>query len=312
MPEKGRTSRPPAGPLRITAIVLTLNEQRNLPACLASLRRHVQRIVVVDSFSTDATEEIAREHGAAFVQHAFVNQAQQFQWALEHVDIRTAWVMRVDADERWTPGAFEQLAPFLADPAVAGVNVRMRIQFMGRFLRHGGLYPNLFLRVFRRDGARIEQRWMDEHITVPGKVVSPPIDVIEANYDRQENIGLWTTKHNAYSTREAVDTLIRRWRLRELDTVGTLKGDSTHRRRWMKEHVYARAPLFVRPFLYFAYRYVLRLGFLDGVPGFVFHVLQGFWYRFLVDVKVYQLESLARASGRPIQEVIEDSYGIEP
>jgi glycosyltransferase involved in cell wall biosynthesis len=301
-----------AHPSPITAIVLTYNEQRNLPACLASLRGYVQSIVVVDSYSTDRTEEIARAHGAMFVQHTFTNQATQFEWALKNVEIPTSWVMRVDADERWTDEGFAQLAPLLADPDVAGVNVRMRIFFMGRFLRRGGLYPNLFLRVFRRDGARIEQRWMDEHITVPGTVVSPPIDVIEANYDRQENIGLWTTKHNAYSTREAVDTLIRRWRLRELDSVGSLRGDSTHRRRWLKEHVYARVPLFVRPFLYFAYRYFFRLGLLDVVPGFVFHVLQGFWYRFLVDVKVYQLESLARASGRPIQEVIKDSYGIEP
>jgi hypothetical protein len=186
----------------------------------------------------------------------------------------------------------------------------MRIFFMGHFLRFGGIYPNYFLRVFRRDGARIEQRWMDEHIVVPGNVVSPDIDVIEANYDRQENIGLWTTKHNAYSTREAVDLLIARRGLAKVETVADLRGNKTQRKRWLKEKVYARVPLFVRPFLYFGYRYVFRLGFLDGVPGFVFHVLQGFWYRFLVDVKVYQLERLARTSGRSLPDVIEDSYGI--
>jgi glycosyltransferase involved in cell wall biosynthesis len=303
---------PSAAPLPITAVVLTRDERRNLPACLESVAGRVAAIVVVDCFSTDETLEIAKRHGARVYQRAWRNYADQFQWALDHAEIDTEFVLRLDADERWTDDGFRLLAEAIRDPAVAGVNVRMRIQFMGRFLRHGGLYPNLFLRVFRREGARIEQRWMDEHITVPGKVVSPPIDVIEANYDRQENIGLWTTKHNAYSTREAVDGLIRRWKLRELDSVGSLQGDSTHRRRWMKEHVYARVPLFVRPFLYFFYRYFLRLGFLDGIPGFVFHVLQAFWYRFLVDVKVYQLESLARASGRPIAEVIKDSYGIEP
>lgn len=301
---------PPALP--ITAIVLTKDERRNLPACLESVAGHVARIVIVDCFSTDDTVEIAKRYGAHVYQRPWKNYADQFQWALDHAEIETEWVLRLDADERWSDEGFRLLGEALRDPDVHGVNVRMRIHFMGRFLRHGGLYPNLFLRVFRRAGARIEQRWMDEHMTVPGKVVSPPIDVIEANYDRQENIGLWTTKHNAYSTREAVDSLIRRWRLRELDTVGSLHGDSTHRRRWMKEHVYARVPLFMRPFLYFGYRYFLRLGFLDGVPGFVFHVLQAFWYRFLVDVKVYQLESLARASGRPIEEVIRDSYGIEP
>jgi hypothetical protein len=94
--------------------------------------------------------------------------------------------------------------------------------------------------------------------------------------------------------------------------VAKFRGNSTERRRWLKENVYARTPLFFRPFLYFLYRYVGRLGFLDGTPGFVFHVLQGFWYRFLVDVKVFQLERLARSTGRSIQDVIKDSYGLEP
>jgi glycosyltransferase involved in cell wall biosynthesis len=302
----------PLTPLPVTAVVLTRDERRNLPACLGSVAGRIADVVVVDCFSTDDTVEIAKANGARVFQRNWKNYGDQFQWALDNVPMDTEWVLRLDADERWTEDGFRCLAEVLRDPEVHGVNVRMRIHFMGRFLRHGGLYPNLFLRVFRRAGARIEQRWMDEHISVPGKVVSPGIDVIEANYDRQENIGLWTTKHNAYSTREAVDALIRRWRLRELDTVADLRGDSTRRRRWMKEHVYARAPLFVRPFLYFGYRYLFRLGFLDGVPGFVFHVLQGFWYRFLVDVKVYQLERLARTSGRTIGEVIKDSYGIEP
>jgi glycosyltransferase involved in cell wall biosynthesis len=294
----------------VTAVVLTRNEHRNLPACLKSVGGRVASIVVVDSFSTDDTLDIARSFGARVYQREWKNYADQFQWALDHTEISTPWIMRLDADERWTEGGFETLGPLLSDPTVAGVNVRMRIFFMGRFLRHGGLYPNAFLRVFRA-GARIEQRWMDEHIQVEGSVVSPPIDVMEANYDRQENIGLWTTKHNAYSTREAVDLLIARWRLREVDTIADVGGGSTARRRWLKERVYARIPLFLRPFLYAGYRYVLRLGFLDGIPGFIFCVLQAFWYRFLVDVKVMQIERLARETGRPIPEVIHDSYGID-
>ena len=128
--------------------------------------------------------ELARSRGSV-LQRSWKNYADQFQWALENVSIETEWVLRLDADERWTEEGFERLAEAIRDPDVHGVNVRMRIFFMGRFLRHGGLYPNLFLRVFRREGARIEQRWMDEHIVVAGKVISPHIDVLEANYDRQ-------------------------------------------------------------------------------------------------------------------------------
>jgi glycosyltransferase involved in cell wall biosynthesis len=294
----------------MTAVVLTRNEHHNLPACLKSVAGRVASIVVVDSFSSDDTVEIARSFGARVHQREWKNYADQFQWALDHTEIKTPWILRLDADERWTDEGFDALAPLLDERTVSGVNVRMRIFFMGRFLRHGGLYPNAFLRVFRA-GARIEQRWMDEHIQVDGSVVSPQIDVIEANYDRQENIGLWTTKHNVYSTREAIDLLIARWGLREIDTIADVRGGRTARKRWMKERVYARMPLFVRPFMYAGYRYILRLGFLDGLPGFVFCVLQAFWYRFLVDVKVMQLERLARDTGRSIPEVIEDSYGIK-
>jgi glycosyltransferase involved in cell wall biosynthesis len=294
----------------VTAIVLTLNEHRNLPACLRSLVSAVQEVVVVDSFSGDDTCQIATSHGARVVQRPFKNHADQLQWALANTGIRTPWVMRVDADERWTPDGFRALAPLLEDDRLAGVNVRMRIYFMGRFLRHGGLYPNRFLRVFRRDKAHVEQRWMDEHVAVEGEVASPAIDVVEANYDRQSNIGLWTSKHNDYSTKEAIDVLVRRHGLGQVDSIADLRGGRTARKRWLKEHFYSRLPFLLRPLLYFIYRYLILLGFLDGRPGLIFHVLQAFWYRFLVDVKVLQLERLAQDTGRGLTEVIQDSYGI--
>lgn len=301
-------NRPQALP--ITAIVMTFNEHRNLPACLEALKGRVEDVVVVDSFSTDDTTDIARSYGARVLQRAFLNQAEQLQWALGNAGIRTPWVMRVDADERWTKEGLATLAPLLEDPELAGINVRMRIYFMGRFLRHGGMYPNLFLRVFRLKGAGVEQRWMDEHVRVEGRVVSPRIDVIEANYDRQQNIGLWTIKHNNYSTREAVDVLVAKHGLARVDTIARFSGGKTARKRWLKERVYGRTPLFVRPLLLFAYRYFVRLGLLDGLPGLIFHVLHGFWYRFLVDVKVMQIERLAAETGRTIPAVIEESYSM--
>lgn len=297
-------------PLPLTAIVLTKNERRNLPDCLRSLQGHVQDILVVDSYSTDDTCDIARAHGARVLQRAWRHHADQFQWALDHGEVATDWAVRVDADERWTPAGFEALAPLLAEADLAGIYLRRRIYFMQRFLRWGGLYDSRQLRVFRPRAAHVEQRWMDEHIVVQGRTLVTDLWFLEMNYDRQDNIGLWTAKHNEYSTREAVDILIAKHRLAATESVADLAGGHTARTRWLKERVYWRAPLLLRSLLYFSYRYFLKLGFLDGRAGLVFHVLQGFWYRMLVDVKVAQLEDLARRTGRGLAEVIEDSYGI--
>ena len=152
---------------------------------------------------------------------------------------------------------------------------------------------------------------MDEHIAVDGVVVDTSIDVLERNYDRQENIAVWTNKHNGYSTREALENLIVRHDLRSLETIADLGGKSTERKRWMKENVYFRAPLFLRPALYFVYRYIFQRGFLDGMEGFIFHVLHAYWYRFLVDVKIYQIERNARVSKQSIAETVLDHWGIK-
>ncbi|MDA8155234.1 MAG: glycosyltransferase family 2 protein [Actinomycetota bacterium] len=297
--------------LPLTAVIMTFNEKRNLRGCLESVRAWVDEIVIVDSFSTDETIAIAKEYAAKIYQHEFINHAKQFAWAMRHTDIRNEWVLRIDADERWTPDAFWKAADIIANDRADGINVKMKIYFMGRWIRHGGFYPNYFLRVFKKSKGTIEDRWMDEHIRVDGRVASPDIDVIEANYDRQKNLALWTDKHNTYSTREAVESLIRKHRLSQIDTIGNLSGGKTQRKRWMKENVYLKTPLFVRPFLYFIYRYVFRLGFLDGKEGFVFHTLHAFWYRFLVDAKAYQIEKNARDENVDVRTAIKNHYGMD-
>jgi glycosyltransferase involved in cell wall biosynthesis len=275
------------------------------------VRPWVEDIFVVDSFSTDRTLAMAAEYGCVVEKHPFRNQAEQFQWALDTLRLRTEWVLRLDADERWTAEGFRELRTVIADPRINGVSVRRRIMFMGRWMKHGGLYASEFVRVFRRGHASVESRWMDEHLHVSGKIAPSHIDVIEANYDRQENVAVWTTKHNDYSTREAIDMLLRAEDPASVDSIADLRGDKTARKRWLKENVYGRAPLFVRPIAYFVYRYFFKLGFLDGVPGLIFNVLQGFWYRFLVDVKVYQLQRHAASTGKSIKEVIAYTYGVQ-
>lgn len=297
--------------LPITAIVMTYNEERNLEACLESIYHYVDDIIVVDSISNDKTEEIAKKYTDKFYENKFINQAKQFIWTIANADIENEWIMRIDADERWTEEGFEELRKIIEENSADGVYVKMKIYFMFQWIKYGGNYPNYFLRVYKKSKGRMEDRWMDEHIKVDGKVIHSSIDVIEANYDRQENIALWTTKHNGYSTREAIDFLIAKENMGKVDTVANLFGNKTERKRWLKENIYFKVPLFVRPILYWIYRYFFQLGFLDGKRGFIYHTLHAFWYRFLVDTKVYQIQQLAKRNNLTIQEVVKDCYGME-
>jgi glycosyltransferase involved in cell wall biosynthesis len=296
--------------LPVTAIVMTYNEEINLPECLESIALFVDDIIIIDSFSSDKTLDIARSYTEKIHQHSFINQAKQFNWALANTEIKNEWILRLDADERWTPEGFAELREIVMGGRADGVFVKMKIFFMGTWIRFGGFYPNNFLRVYKKTKGTIEDRWMDEHIHVDGLTIESNIDVLEANYDRQKNLVLWTTKHNNYSTREAVEFLCQKHRLVQIETIGNFFGNKIERKRWLKENFYFITPLFVRPFLYFIYRYFFKLGFLDGKEGFVFHTLHAFWYRFLVDAKILQVERNAKAEGISIKEAIKIHYGI--
>ena len=194
--------------------------------------------------------------------------------------------MRLDADERLTPELAQELAdrlPALPDD-VTGLLVKRRVYFWGRWIRHGGYYPTWLLRIWRHGRARCEQRWMDEHMIVDGgRTLRLDQDIIDENH---KGLTFWTDKHNRYADREVKDLLA----LRDRTRTAAALDDQPGSRRWLKENLYGRAPLFWRAFGYWFYRYVLRLGFLDGRPGLVFHFLQGFWYRFLVDAKLVELQ----------------------
>lgn len=268
----------------LSVIILTLNEETNLPVALASLRGLDCEIFVVDSGSVDRTVEIARAAGCRVVEHPWESYAAQFNWALDNLLIATPWVMRLDADERLTPELAQELLarlPALPDD-VTGLLLKRRVHFWGRWIRYGDYYPTWLLRIWRNGRARCEQRWMDEHMVVgSGLTLRLDHDIIDENH---KGLTFWTDKHNRYADREVKDLLAFQHRsgaVTELD-------DQPGSRRWLKERLYGRGPLFWRAGAYWFYRYVLRLGFLDGRPGLVFHFLQAFWYRFLVDAKLVE------------------------
>jgi glycosyltransferase involved in cell wall biosynthesis len=281
---------------KLSVLILTHNEESNIGKCLRSLLPLDPAVYVVDSGSTDKTLDICRSYGATVARHEWKNHADQFNWGLGHFGLSSGWVMRMDADEEVTPELAQLLREFLRDPPadVSGVWVRRRVHFMGRWIRHGGYYPTWLLRMFRAGSGRCEQRWMDEHIVVDsGQTIRLFADIID---DNAKDLTFWTDKHNRYADREVLDLLARE---DAAGPDGARPGGQAGARRWMKTHVYGRVPLFVRPLLYFVYRYFFRLGFLDGREGLIFHFLQGFWYRFLVDAKLYEYR---RGRGRVAQQ----------
>lgn len=281
---------------RFTAIILTFNEERNIERCLNSLSGLTTDIVIVDSFSTDDTLKICEAHHCRIYQHAFVNHALQFNWALDEVPLAGPWLLRLDADEVLPDRLVSELQELAgaSGPDVTGIYLNRRMYFMNRWLRHGGLYPHYILRAFRRGAGRYEEKTEEHLVLTAGRAVYARHDFLEDN--RQNHLKFWLRKHDDLSDGEIRDTLLET-QDPERDLRPRLFGSKVERTRWLKTRVYARSPLFLRAFGYFVYRYLFRFGFLDGVPGLIFHVLQAFWYRFYIDARIY--EERSRWQSRP-------------
>lgn len=276
----------------LTVIILTYNEEIHIERCIRSVQEIARHVYMVDSFSTDRTIEIAESLGAKIWQHKFINQAVQFQWALDNLPIETEWIMRMDADEYILPELASEIKYRLPQlsPEITGIHLKRRHIYMERWIRHGTRYPLILLRIWRTGKGRIEQRWMDEHIVVQeGTSITFKNDFCDHNLN---DITWWTDKHNKYAVREAIDILNHRYQLFTIDDTMVQKEKISQAsiKRVLKERVYNHFPLFCGPLVYFIYRYFIRLGFLDGKAGIVYHFLQGFWYRFVVEVKVMELD----------------------
>jgi glycosyltransferase involved in cell wall biosynthesis len=271
----------------ITVIILTYNDEDNIEACLDSVRDFSDDLIIVDSFSTDRTLEICRDFGCKIHQNPFVNQAIQFNWALDNVPIKYEWVLRMDSDEI-LPGQLKKeiLSRTSTEEGANGYYLNRRMYWMNRWLKHGRMYPHYILRLFRKGYARYEEK-TEEHLLVTGKTAYMKHDFLEDN--RKNTLDYFTEKHLSTARGELSEILAPVHG--EAYVKPMLIGPKVNRTRWLKEKVYARVPLFVRPFFYFIYRYIFCLGFLDGKPGLIFHVLQGFWYRFYIDAKVYEAQS---------------------
>jgi glycosyltransferase involved in cell wall biosynthesis len=293
----------------VSVIILTHNEEKHIGRCIASLLPFTDQIFIVDSFSTDQTVEIARAMGAVVVQNPWVNYATQFNYGIRHIPFQSTWLMRMDADEYVLPKLATEINTRLKTQPddVSGIYVKRRVMFMNRWMRHGDYYPIWLLRLWRSGQGICEESWMDEHIKLStGRSIQFDHDLVDHNLN---NLTWWTQKHNLYAIREVIDILNIRFNFdQSIRVEPKMFGTQEQRKRYLKMR-YASLPLFTRPLLYFLYRYIVRLGLLDGRPGLMWHFLQGLWYRFLVDAKLYEVYHRVGTDKQAIIDFFRTEYG---
>lgn len=295
----------------LTAIILTFNEEMHLQRCLDSLKKVCSEIVIIDSFSTDKTQEIAQRNGARFYQNIFSNHANQLNWGIENSKIKTDWVIRVDADEYISEELAQNIKNNLSNmnSNVHGIRVKRLMYFFDKPLRKGGMYPIWHTKIWRSGSALCEQRWMDERMKLhQGETTSLEGDLVDHNLN---NLTWWTQKHNGYATREAIDILDKIYNFTNSNLVqANILGNGEERRRWFKQR-YLNLPLFLRPFLFWFVRYFLQGGFLEGKRGFIWNILQCGWYRFLVDAKIYEAYKKAGHNKESLILYFKEEYGYD-
>lgn len=294
----------------IAAIILTKDEEKHIERCINSLKGVCDEIIVIDSFSTDRTCDIAEAMGAKVYKNPWKNYATQFNYGVYNCNIKSAWIWRIDADEflEGNIGIAVKKALKECNDDVNGVYIRKRIDFIGKPLLHGGWYPSYHLKIFRNGHGDCENRWMDEHIRIfDGRTITVEEgNQVDANLN---SLTWWTQKHNGYATREMVDMLMMEYGLdaKAQEVVPKFFGTEEQRKRWLKMK-YVKFPLFIRPFINFFLRYILKAGFLDGKEGFIWHILQGFWYRMLVDAKIFELKKKFGFDDAKIKESLKENY----
>lgn len=268
--------------MRPTTILLSFNSEDSVGATLRSAKLVSDEIFVVDSYSKDGTVELARSFGATVIQHPFEHYGAQRNWAIDNLPITRRWQLHLDADELMDEGLVQAILALPEEPDHSGYFLPRYLRFLGRTLRHGGMSPTWHLRLFRTGVGRCEDRKYDQHFILTsgtsGQLSGTMID------DIRMSLSEWTARHNRWADGEVSE-------LDAGESKGRLqpdaRGNPAQRKRYLRQK-YNQLPLFIRPFGLFIYRYFFRLGFLDGTEGLIFWVLQTFWFRFLVDAKIWE------------------------
>jgi glycosyltransferase involved in cell wall biosynthesis len=288
---------------QVSILVLTKNEQQDLPGCLRSVAWS-DDIHVYDSLSTDRTQEIAREFGATVTPRAFDNWATHQNWGLANIPFKHPWVFYIDADERMTP---ELVAAVRAAVAAPGDHVAFRVQrrdfFLGTWLQHVQTSP-FYLRLFRPERMRYER--LVNPVSLPDGPAGQVPGFLD-HYPFSKGISHWLERHNSYSTLEARQIVENRRQHEGFSLVKAFNAKDFHERRFHQKELFYRMPL--RPLVKFVLLYVARAGFLDGRAGFTYAVLQSM-YEYMIQLKTREMTRAAQqAPGGPDAPTAPDGLG---
>ena len=265
---------------RPSVLVLCFNSERTIGGTLASAARVSDDVHCVDSGSTDRTWEIVRAAGAQVVHHPFVNAHLSRNWAIETLPLKGEWELHLDADEQLSDELADRIAALMRapEPGIDGYFIPRLTRFRGQDIRHGAMYPVWHMRLFRRGRGRPEARRYDQHYAVTGataRIPAPMIDDVRMPYAE------FLRRHRRWAAAEAEEVLSPSPGAIAANPDGTPVERQIHRRI-----TYYRAPVFLRAFALFFYRYVLKLGFLDGVHGAAYYVMQTLLDRLIVDAEI--------------------------
>ena len=268
----------------LSVIILTFNESVHIKRCIENVKKLTDNIFIVDSFSDDKTYQLAKKYKIKFIKRKFKNHSDQLNWSIKKLNLKTPWIMRLDADEYLEKKLIDEIKkkiPYLSND-INGVILKRKHIFLNKWIKYGGRDPLFMLRIWRNGFALVEKKWMDEHI-----VLKKGKSKIFSNYFVDHNLkGLshFIQKHNKYADNEVIDIISLKKKYKNKIKLD----DKNISKRKIKNKIYLNLPFFIGPLAYFVYRYLFRFGFLDGVKGFIYHFLQGFWYRFLIDCKLLE------------------------
>ncbi|ARJ49515.1 glycosyltransferase family 2 protein [Candidatus Pelagibacter sp. RS40] len=275
----------------ITAIILTYNEEKHIKRCILSIKKFVKNIIIIDSFSTDQTLEIAKKFKVKIYKHKFINQAKQINWALKKIKFQTSWILRIDADEYLTKELKKEVKTHIntLNSNYDGISFNRVIKFLNKEIYYGGTSPHKTLRIWKNKKGKCENVWMDEQIIVKGKVFHLNQNLIDENLN---DLKWWKLKHRNYAKREAISFLYNKKNKNKSKFEKKL--NNVRKSKHLKEKIYYKFPIFVRPLLFFLYSLIFKLGIVTGWQGLVFYYYQTLWFRLLVDINIFKLSWLFR------------------
>ena len=276
---------------KIVTIILAYNEEKSIKFAIQSAKNISNYIYIVDSFSNDKTVKISKSLGAKIFKHKFINHSKQFNWAIKKINPRDKWILRLDADEYLEKDLIIEIREKFnnLDKDVSGITFKLKEKFLGKQSKFGGRENLRLLRLWKYGFGKVEERWMDESVYLyDGKIINFNNKIVN---DNSKNINFYINKHINYATKEAIEVIIQKYNLiNQNKKINKKINFSRNLKLYLKEKIYNKLPYQLSTSLYFIFRYFILLGFLDGKIGFLYHFIQGYWYRVLVGSKVEEIE----------------------